>query len=56
VLQNRVQSAKAETAVQHTAQLAAVKTCRTDAMKAVTGAGEQYRNFGACVSAQTKLT
>jgi hypothetical protein len=48
--------AKAKTAAQHTAQLTAVKTCRTDTMKAVTGAGKQYRNFGACVSAQTKLT
>ena len=47
--------ATAKTAAQHTAQLNAVKTCRTDAMKAQTGAGKLYRTFGACVSAQTKL-
>jgi len=47
--------ATAKAAAQHTAQLNAVKTCRTDAMKTVTGAGKQYRTFGACVSAQTKL-
>ena len=47
--------ATAKTASQHTAQLNAVKTCRTDAMKAQTGAGKLYGTFGACVSAQTKL-
>ena len=47
--------ANAKTAAQHTAQLNAVKTCRTDAMKAQTGAKLLYRTFGACVAAQTKL-
>ena len=47
--------AAAKNAAQHTAQLNAVKTCRTMTMKAQTGAGKLYRTFGACVSAQTKL-
>ena len=48
--------ASAKTAAQQTAQRNAAKTCRTDAMKVKTGAGLAYRNFGACVNAQTKLS
>jgi opacity protein-like surface antigen len=47
--------AYAKTAAQQTAQTNAAKKCRTPEMKALTGAGKQYKNFGACVSAQAKL-
>jgi len=46
--------ATAKTGEQQSAQLNAAKKCRTDALKALTGAGKKYRNFGACVSDQTK--
>ena len=48
------QKASAKTAAQQTVEVKAAKTCRTDAMKAQTGEGKLYRNFGACVSAQSK--
>lgn len=48
------QKARATTAAQQTAVTKAAKACRTDAMKAQTGAGKLYRNFGACVSALSK--
>jgi hypothetical protein len=47
--------ANSKTAEQQTTQTNAAKKCRTPELKAVTGTGKQYRNFGACVSAQTKL-
>ena len=46
--------ASAKTASQQSAELKAAKLCRTDAMKAQTGAGKLYRNFGACVAAAKK--
>lgn len=48
------QKASAKTAAQQAVEVKAAKTCRTDAMKAQTGAGKLYRTFGACVSAQSK--
>jgi hypothetical protein len=44
--------ANAKTAAQQTTEVKAAKACRTDALKAETGAGKLYRNFGACVAAQ----
>jgi hypothetical protein len=46
--------ANGKTAEQQTAQTNAVKKCRTPEMKLVTGKGKQFKNFGACVSAQSK--
>ena len=46
--------ANATTGAQQSAQTNAAKKCRTPEMKALTGAGKQYKNFGACVSAQNK--
>lgn len=43
-----------KTAEQQTTLLNAAKTCRTPEMRALIGAGKQYKNFGACVSAQVK--
>ena len=49
--------ATGKTAEQQTAQTNAAKKCRTPELKALigSGAGKQYKNFGACVSAQAKL-
>ena len=49
--------ANGKTAEQQTAQTNAAKKCRTPELKALIGieAGKQYKNFGACVSAQAKL-
>lgn len=47
--------ANGKTAEQQTAQTNAATKCRTPEMKALTGASKQYKNFGACVSAQAKL-
>jgi hypothetical protein len=48
--------ASAKTAEQQNAQTNAAKKCRTPELKALigVGAGKQYKNFGACVAAQTK--
>jgi hypothetical protein len=48
--------ASAKTAEQQSAQTNAAKKCRTPELKALigVGAGKQYKNFGACVAAQTK--
>ncbi|MEJ7569775.1 MAG: hypothetical protein WKF41_16105 [Gaiellaceae bacterium] len=48
------QKASTKTAAQQTVEVKAAKTCRTDAMKAATGEGKLYRNFGACVAAHSK--
>ncbi len=48
------QKARAQTAAAQAAETKAAKACRTDAMRAQTGAGKLYRNFGACVSARSK--
>ena len=50
------QKASEKTAAGQTAETNAAKACRTDALKAQTGAGKLYRNFGACVSAQAKTS
>jgi len=46
--------ASAKTAEQQTAQTNAAKKCRTPELRALTGAGKKYKNFGACVSDQVK--
>jgi hypothetical protein len=46
--------ANSKTAEQQAAQTNAAKKCRTAEMKALTGPGKKYKNFGACVSAQNK--
>ena len=46
--------ASEKTAEQQTTLLNAAKKCRTPELKLLIGAGKQYKNFGACVSAQTK--
>jgi hypothetical protein len=48
--------ANGKTAEQQTTLTNAAKKCRTPELKALTGAGKQYKNFGACVSAQRKTT
>ena len=48
------QKASEKTAAQQNAQVNAAKKCRTPELKAQTGSGKTYRNFGACVSAQAK--
>jgi hypothetical protein len=50
--------AKATSAEQQTAQTNAAKKCRTPELKTLigTGQGKKYRNFGACVAAQSKTT
>jgi hypothetical protein len=50
--------ASSETAAQQTAQVNAAKKCRTAPLKDQIGAGTRklYRNFGACVAAQTKAS
>jgi hypothetical protein len=50
------QKASAKTAAQQTALVKAAKKCRTEPLKSQIGAGKTYKNFGACVSAQSKLT
>ena len=49
------QKASGKTAEQQTAQVNAAKKCRTAPLKDQIGVGKAYRNFGACVAAQTKL-
>jgi len=48
--------ANGKTAEQQTAQTNAAKKCRTPELKALigVGTGKQYKNFGACVTAQSK--
>ncbi len=51
------QKASGKTAQQQNAQINAAIKCRTAPLKDQigVGTGKTYRNFGACVSAQTKL-
>ena len=48
--------AKAGSAEQQAAQTNAAKKCRTPELKALIGLGQgkHYKNFGACVAAQSK--
>ena len=46
--------ASAKTAQQQTAEVSAAKKCRTAENAAKIGVGKTWRNFGACVKAQTK--
>ena len=51
------QKASGKTATQQNAQVNAAKKCKSAPLKDQIGAAPKtYRNFGACVSAQTKLT
>ena len=46
--------ASAKTAQQQSAEVSAAKKCRTPENAANIGAGKTWRNFGACVKAQSK--
>jgi opacity protein-like surface antigen len=46
--------ASAKTSEQQAAEVSAAKKCRTAENAAKIGAGKTWRNFGACVKAQTK--
>lgn len=49
------QKASGKTAAQQTALVKAAKKCRQEPLESQIGAGKTYKNFGACVSAQSKL-
>jgi hypothetical protein len=48
--------ANAKTGAQQTAEVNAAKKCRTAENAAKIGAGKTWRNFGACVKAQSKTS
>ena len=48
--------ASAKTGAQQTAEVNAAKKCRTAENAAKIGAGKTWRNFGACVKAQSKTS